>query len=150
MSVLAKESSGERPSLVGVFVVVFALLFLPRDPRRPLWLLAAPSFCSRSGGSPAGLLRVEEAVRLGQRGHQFEVQQGLAGIHRTPAVKRRARIIGQPGQEHVHALDLGLLAVGDLIRELEQDRIVGRARLFEQLLDHLHRALVVGDHQLEE
>ena len=50
----------------------------------------------------------------------------------------------------MHPLDFGGLVVGDVGRELEQHRIVSRARLFEQFLDHGHRAFVVRDHQLKE
>ncbi len=92
---------------------------------------------------------VKETGRLGERGHEFQVLDRHAGVI-EPGLESRARVGGQPDQERVHALDLGGLVVGDVRGELEQHRIVGRAGLFEQLLDHRHRALVVGDHQRQE
>ena len=73
----------------------------------------------------------------------------LAGVPEAGS-QRRPRVGGERDQERVHALDLGGLVVDDVGGEFEQHRVVGRARLLEQLLDHRHRALVMGDHQLQE
>ncbi len=50
----------------------------------------------------------------------------------------------------MHALDLGLLVVGDVVRELEQHRVVGRTGLLLQVLHHPHGTLVMRDHQRKE
>ena len=96
-----------------------------------------------------GVARIEEARGLGEGSHEFQVPDRLAGVvesGREPG----ARVVRQADKQHVHAFDLGALAVGDLVYELEQHRVVRGTGLLEQLLDHRDRALVVRDHQLEE
>ena len=96
-----------------------------------------------------GVFRVEKPGRLGQRGQEFQIHDRLACVFeagREPG----AGIGRQADQQRIHALDLGGLVIGDIRRELEQYRVECRTRLLQQLLDHLHRALVVGDHQLQE
>ena len=71
----------------------------------------------------AWILRVVEAWRFGQRSHEFQVHQHLAGIV-EPGRETGARVVGQRDEQCVHPLDFRGLIVGDVRRELEQHRVV--------------------------
>ena len=104
----------------------------------------------RHGGRQAGRIgRVEEAGGLGQAGHQGEVGGRLAGVAEA-GLQRAAGIAAPLPQQQRHAVDLGLLLVGDVVDETEQDRVIGRAGTFQQVRHHLHRPLVMGDHEGQE
>ena len=47
----------------------------------------------------------------------------------------------------MHALDFFVLIILEIIDEFEQRRVVGRSRLFHQILDHIQRALMMRDHE---
>ena len=96
-----------------------------------------------------GVGGVEEPGRLGQRRHLGEVHDRLTGVV-EPGSKARARIGRQPGEQLVHPLDLGLLFGVDIAGKAIEHRIGGTAIGVEQVIDHVDRALVVGDHQSEE
>jgi hypothetical protein len=93
--------------------------------------------------------RIEEPGRLCQRGHPAQIADRLARVGNAGA-QGGARIRREPGEHEVHPRDLGPLVAGDIARELEHHRIVSRALLLEQVPDHLQRAPVMRDHQLQE
>ena len=70
----------------------------------------------------------------------------LSGIL-EPGLERHAGVGRECAQERAHPVDLGLLSVLHVAGELEQHGIVGAARLFHEGVDHLQRAVVMGDHQ---
>ena len=58
--------------------------------------------------------------------------------------------LGRVDAPRVHPVDLGFLIGHHVVGEFEHHRLVGRARLLVQLFDHVDRAFVVSDHQLQE
>ena len=50
----------------------------------------------------------------------------------------------------MHEFNFLRLIVRHIVGELKQHRIVSGARLLEQLVDHLQRAFVVGDHERQK
>ena len=92
---------------------------------------------------------VEEAGRLGQAGDQPQVADRLAGVVEAGR-QRRARVGRKADEQLAHPLDLGLLLVDHVVDEIGEHRVVRRAGPLQQVAGHLHRALVVGDHPLQE
>ena len=100
-------------------------------------------------GQALGVGGIEEAGRLGQAGNEGQVAGRLTCVAESGG-QGAAGIAGLLARQGRHAVDLGLLFVGHVVGEAEQHRIVGGAGPREQVGNHLHRPLVVGDHQLEE
>jgi len=132
------EAQERRPfaplRVVHTLAVVFLFGIIIRIRRR---------YCRRQS---CRVLRIEESGWFRQHSDQLEVHDGLAGIHETRR-KSGTGVGGQIDQHCIHALDFGCLIVRHVVGELEQHRIVCRTRLLQQFLDHLHRALMMINHQ---
>ena len=96
-----------------------------------------------------GIAGIEETGRLGHGSEEAHVRNRLARVAEARR-QRGARIVRQAREQGVHAADLGVLVVHNLIREFEHGRLVGGAGRTVQRLHHRHRTLVVLHHQIEE
>ena len=100
-------------------------------------------------GPPRRVVRIVEPLGHRPRRHQRHVPQRLLGVLEAGR-EPDPRVGRQPRHHRVHAVDLGRLVGDDVRREPEEHRVLRRAGLAQQVLDHGDGAAVVLDHQLEE
>ena len=140
MSVWAKLSSGERS--------LHSTPSAAASPARG----AAPFLAALralGGGRSAGLAGSKKPAGRGSDASltRLEIASPALAI---AGLQIDARVAEEGVAQRVHALDLGGLLVADVGDELVQHRVERRAGLLEQRLDHVDRAAMVGDHQIEE
>ena len=105
--------------------------------------------CRDQGRQPGRVLRVEESGRSWQRACELHIHDYLARIIDSRG-EPGTGVIRQRYEQHIHALDLGALVVGDTRSEFEQHRVVRGTGLLHEFCDHCYCAFVMRDHQAQE